>query len=574
MSHFLLNYFSRSSLCRCVLSVTMGLGIASSAWSQVPTQTITWSSSVRIAAGNTEIRSASQSLLLGFNTQWNAVQGIPGTSTGLWDEVSRQVDQNVINFLKAYCRGDLYRYPGGGTANTFNWKDSIQPLNYRTAQWVDSWSMYVVPDFGFDEFMQLMSQVGGQAVLTINMGMTPQDAADWVEYANAPNDGSNPGGGTDWAAARAANGHSAPYNIRRWELGNELDTDPLYAWTAQQYIAAAVPIIDAMRSIDPTVQIVAHVASGSNLGQPTWFDWHRALLNDPNLGPRLSGLSLHMYYNGNGVSVKAADTNFTRTTVDDVSPKPVWVTEHAEDLDYAHNLQADQTSWPLTTGMVGAYSSADMLLAFDHHAHVELAQWHALGGTGPWRPFNTVDPVTGKYSDAFGIRPCTYALGLLNQYLPGKAVLNTTVYTPNASNYNGGYDVRGVALRDADGQGLYVAAMNRHTADYPVAVTLPGLAAGNYAAMREYVGGDDAGVSGIIRHYSNMKVTDAGSDGSFTFTLPHQSVAVVRPLGVNQILTPDLEADANSDGIPRQLGKTSVRRNHRHSRRATGRHRL
>ena len=36
------------------------------------------------------------------------------------------------------------------------------------------------------------------------------DAADLVEYCNAPNNGSNPNGGTDWAAVRAQNGHPQP----------------------------------------------------------------------------------------------------------------------------------------------------------------------------------------------------------------------------------------------------------------------------------------------------------------------------------------------------------------------------
>ena len=52
-------------------------------------------------------------------------------------------------------------------------------------------------------------------------------AADWVEYCNAPNDGSNPRGGVDWAAERARNGHAAPYGVKYRELGNELQDLPV-----------------------------------------------------------------------------------------------------------------------------------------------------------------------------------------------------------------------------------------------------------------------------------------------------------------------------------------------------------
>lgn len=41
--------------------------------------------------------------------------------------------------------------------------------------------------------------------------------------------GGNPGGGTDWAAMRAANGHEEPYGVIRFELGNEFsDTGQNY----------------------------------------------------------------------------------------------------------------------------------------------------------------------------------------------------------------------------------------------------------------------------------------------------------------------------------------------------------
>ena len=50
------------------------------------------------------------------------------------------------------------------------------------------------------------------------------DAADLIEYLNAPADGdvTNPNGGVDWAEVRAANGHPKPYGVTRFEIGNEI----------------------------------------------------------------------------------------------------------------------------------------------------------------------------------------------------------------------------------------------------------------------------------------------------------------------------------------------------------------
>lgn len=517
---------------------------------QSVSQTITWAASPQLVASNVAVRPATQSLLHSFNTPWNAIQGHPpGTTSagdGLWDPVARQVYPSVVNFLNAKCPNFVYRYPGGTVSNTFNWKDSIvQPATSRPQQWVSSWGLYVTPDFGFDEFMKFVSQVRGQVALTINLSMTPQDAADWVEYCNAPDDGNHP-----WAALRAANGHPAPYNVRYWELGNEMDSNSEFLWTTSQYINAAVPIATAMRAVDPNIQIVGHTASGGNLGTSTWYNWHRTLLADPNLGPLMSGMALHIYYDGNGVSVKGADATFTGTVINDASPKPVWITEHAKDLNYQQGTQNDQTTWPQNTLMPGTVASSDMLLAFNYHPQVTMAHWHALGGVGPWRPFNTVDSATGTYSNTLGTQPIAYAFALLGKYLPGKTVLTTAVYTPNNSSYSGGYDVRGIALQDADGKGLYVAATNRHTAGYATQVTLPGLAAGNYVAVREHVGGADAGASGVIRDYFNLAVTASDTNGVFTFNLPHQSAAVVQPIDLNQLINPSMETDANANGIP------------------------
>lgn len=118
----------------------------------------------------------------------------------------------------------VLRYPGGLEANNFDWKQGIGPILDRDPDY-DGEGM--PQTFGTDEFLLYCEEIGAQAIFVVNVsvgGRIPgnvQDAADWVEYCNALNDGSNPGGGIDWAAVRAANGHKAPYGVRFWELGNE-----------------------------------------------------------------------------------------------------------------------------------------------------------------------------------------------------------------------------------------------------------------------------------------------------------------------------------------------------------------
>src|SRR5699024_734813 len=61
-----------------------------------------------------------------------------------------------------------------------------------------------------------------------------------IEYLNAEV-GSNPNGGTAWAEVRAANGHEEPYNVRYFEIGNEMNQGGADGTTAQTYWIDDVP---------------------------------------------------------------------------------------------------------------------------------------------------------------------------------------------------------------------------------------------------------------------------------------------------------------------------------------------
>ena len=152
----------------------------------------------------------------------------------------------------------ILRYPGGLLANSFLWKPGIGPFEQRDPSY-DAAKGGGRQIFGTDEFLQYCEELGAKAIMTVNVSPprtrrpgTVQDAADWVEYCNAPNDGSNPGGGIDWAAVRAANGHREPYRVTYWELGNE----ELYpSW--QDYARRVKEYSRAMKAIDPSIKIGA-----------------------------------------------------------------------------------------------------------------------------------------------------------------------------------------------------------------------------------------------------------------------------------------------------------------------------
>ncbi len=193
----------------------------------------------------------------------------------------------------------VLRYPGGLTANNFNWKEGIGPITERDPNYGGTG---IPQAFGTDEFLQYCEELGAEAIFVVNVSYagkragSVQDAADWVEYCNAPNDGSNPGGGTDWAAVRAANGHKEPYGVKYWELGNE-ETFPGfddYARRIQTYSAA-------MKAIDPTIKVGA-ISSGTGLdaiyGQQAWLDYRSMMVQ--KVGDSFDFWMQHLHMPGGG----------------------------------------------------------------------------------------------------------------------------------------------------------------------------------------------------------------------------------------------------------------------------------
>lgn len=156
-------------------------------------------------------------LLAGTNHRWNA------DGEGMWDpRTGRPVAGIVERSREAGLT--MVRYPGGTVANLFDWKEAIGPVDERACQRSGRGDGAPLDSrYGVDEHMRYAEAIGAQAQIMVAFANeTPEDAADWVEYMNAPV-GTNPRGGGAWAEVRAGNGHPEPYDVESWELGNEHD---------------------------------------------------------------------------------------------------------------------------------------------------------------------------------------------------------------------------------------------------------------------------------------------------------------------------------------------------------------
>ncbi len=343
------------------------------------------------------------------------------------------------------------RYPGNPVLYNWNWKYTIGPVATRTPQPLGPNMPPQSLVFGFDEFMALTAARGlSSSDVQIMVVIYPsasepnpaQAAADWVEYANAPNDGSNPGGGIDWAAKRAANGHPTPYNIRTWNIGNEPWTPKEFNFDATKYIPIAVPIIDAMLSIDPTIHITL-----PSVGNAT-SKWNRTLLNSASLAGKFYGLSPHSFYdedastaNPSVAQVQAALSSLAAAA--QAKGLKVIIGDHAH---YAPAKDPDKAMrWQ------GALATADFLLMASQLSNIELANFWIYGmPKAVWHPIR---------QNANGTYTLMAAAQLYETLLPvfGDQSLQTTV-----ANASGGSvaSVRASAFKTNDGASANVVVVN------------------------------------------------------------------------------------------------------------------
>lgn len=210
---------------------------------------------------------------------------------GIYEEGSALSDadgyrQDVMAAVKA-LDVSILRWPGGNFASGYNWKDGIGPKAARPTRVEGAWHALESNRFGTDEFLRYAELIGAEPYICINLGLgTIDDARHWVEYTNESRE-------TAWANERRKNGRHAPWNVRYWALGNEIDGPwQLGHKNADDYAKVALEAAKAMRTVDRDIKLVANGAS--NFGAD-WIGWNRTVLRA--LRNHVDYIALHTYIN-------------------------------------------------------------------------------------------------------------------------------------------------------------------------------------------------------------------------------------------------------------------------------------
>lgn len=437
---------------------------------------------------------------------------IPGNNT-LWVDFRNKYDpltgrlSPALEALVADMLIGNMRYAG---ADEFEWKDAIGPVESRPPQLF--WGSLYVPKFGIDEFLRYCKLHNIEPTLGVKFrwpgapGMQPiegddpyakclQDAIDLVEYCNSPNDGSNPNGGTDWAAVRAANGHPEPYNVKWFELGNEpwgYDTygsPSRYGYTIDEaagiYGAVFFNYQEGMMAIDPSIVL----ASTAYHRQSYVYEWANpdwpTVVNHMNAS-KVDVIQVHPYlpysawqkdlnelyletmatpkYIDEYINMQRALTRITAP--EKTTPTKLRINEWNINYNWIYDPSVGRINTWHTKTLKAAVAAADAIRIFIENRDVveSTGWWHLYNGG--WECISSNDTT---------VRPIYHVYRMLKHHLGDKLVASVVRGSPtfDFTKENGGIIpaqwgvpcITAFASKSGDGDTLYLMVINAHKTD-------------------------------------------------------------------------------------------------------------
>lgn len=285
-----------------------------------------------------------------------------GLNTGVGDE--HMGDAKVSSLMKAAGVRQL-RFPGGSGADGYHWKTHTM-----------SDGGWVVPNTDFDHFMATAKKVGAQPILTANYGSgTPQEAADWVKYANV-----DKGYGVKyWEIGNEVYGNGHYGNGKGWETDTHADKSP------KEYAKNLVAYAKAMKAVDPKVKI------GAVLTTPGFWpdaekaagdsaDWNNTVLSIA--GRSIDFVIVHWYPGG----TTTADLLNTPSRIAGVrSSLRSLIAKYAGSRAASVEIAVTETDGafsPALTSQAAALFAPDTYMTWFEQGATHVDWWNLHNGTG------------------------------------------------------------------------------------------------------------------------------------------------------------------------------------------------
>jgi hypothetical protein len=228
---------------------------------------------------------------------------LDGSVEACWDHKRDQWREDFVEITKQVAP-PLCRWPGGCFTSFYRWREAVGPRHKRIPMINLFCGGIESNQIGTHEFMELCRMVGADPLIAINFesdgrkhwaepwtatgyktrggirSAGPEEAADWVDYCNSPDN-----------RERKANGAEKPFAVHLWQIGNETSYAGDRGFDCETASQRTLVFAEAMKKADPSIELIGWGDSG----------WAKRVLEVA--GEHLSYLAFHA-----GVKSKAEDS--------------------------------------------------------------------------------------------------------------------------------------------------------------------------------------------------------------------------------------------------------------------------
>ncbi len=425
----------------------------------------------------------------------------------------------------------IVRWPGGWFAEVYRWKQGIGDVDRRPLirkyyanvrnRHNPSWDPN---SFGTDEFIQFCRDIEATPMLTVNSGYDQhanmdelvKEAAQWVEYCNGD-------ATTKFGALRKANGHPEPYNVRYWNVGNEV-----FEMDTEKYARRFVRFARAMREKDPCIKLIAE---GGRTDDRTW---NQTLLRIA--GDDMDYLDLHHY---------CSDRNYLRAMAEPLKYER-WLGRVKKDIAThapGRDIKIGVLEWNANSGWQNASTLKEGLVAAGWMNALER-QDDIVEMASPWPMIRKVQPYGNHVTDhgliwhdnhRVYLSPTGLAVQLYHQnYAPDRVKSTVQCDTFDVGNSKGVPYLDVVATRDPGKRTLILKVVNKSRDRAVVAnIELSRLPSGEPTAdvVVSTLTAKEVTSSNRLSHPQNVHIDKSvlkTVSSKFTFTFPPHSATVLR----------------------------------------------
>ncbi len=427
-------------------------------------------------------------------------------------------------------RTSLLRF-GGNFVSGYHWQDGVGDMDKRRTILNQAWGLPEYNHFGTDEFIRLCRLLNAEPQISVNAGSGESaEAAAWVEYCNGA-------ATTKYGRMRARNGHPEPYNVKLWEIGNELWGDFQIGWqTADSNATRYVEFVRAMRRVDSSIKFIA---TGADID--FYKDWNAALID--TAGRELDLVSTHLVIGMQPAEQRrqAADDAFTHAADFAV---PVAVGRKLDEMRAqfdSHQSTRGRVKLAFTEWQFWSPRAQDPRFTNMGGALNNAAFFNMLARRADFVPISNMSNLVGfagihRQRGRTFVTPSYHVFRLYSDTV-GWRVVGIKLKT-------GAYDVRDgnrrapetsdvpyldtLALLAPDGQTLRVYLVNRHQTD---AITMnlqtPNFAPLSQAMLRRLSGEIDEANTPEQSARIAVRQSEIEARGLGSFALPPRSISVV-----------------------------------------------